>query len=118
MFSKYRPGVLYLALDFRCNIVLAEPNLSRIGASKSQRSDSIHQEGFDVDINVRAFRVVQAALNGPSEPNPKREASKRGGQVGGRARARAIDATRRKEIATKASRARWAKRRAIEGEEV
>lgn len=63
-----------------------------------------------MDLNVRAFRVVQAAINGESTPtNAKKEAARKGGLVGGPSRARSISAARRREIAKKASAARWHK---------
>lgn len=64
-----------------------------------------------MDLNVRAFRVVQAALSSDSIPPPtKKIAASKGGQAGGPARARALTPKRRTEIARKASRARWRKR--------
>ncbi len=62
-----------------------------------------------MDVNVRAFRVVQAALNGDSSSNAKKEASKKGGLIGGPSRAKSISRERRVEIAKKANRARWTK---------
>jgi hypothetical protein len=63
-----------------------------------------------MDLNVRAFRVVQEAVNGDTHvPNAKKEASRRGGLKGGPARAKSVDSQRRAEIAKKASRARWSK---------
>ena len=66
-----------------------------------------------MDLNVRAFRVVQAAYNGnPTESDPKKLASRKGGLIGGPSRAKAIGAKRRSEIAKKASVARWKRRKA------
>lgn len=62
-----------------------------------------------MDLNVRAFRTVQAALAEPTEPDKRKEASRRGGLLGGRARASSVSAKRRKEIAKQASAARWKK---------
>jgi hypothetical protein len=62
-----------------------------------------------VDLNVRAFRVVQEAINGHSPDSKKIEASRQGGLKGGPSRARSISAARRREIAQQASKARWAK---------
>lgn len=63
-----------------------------------------------MDLNVRAFRTVQEALKEHStEEDTKRAASRKGGLIGGRARAVSISAKRRKEIALAASRARWSK---------
>ena len=62
-----------------------------------------------MDLNVRAFRTVQEALreNIPTEQEAKKAASRKGGLIGGRARAASISAERRTEIAKKASAARW-----------
>jgi hypothetical protein len=62
-----------------------------------------------MDVNVRAFRVVQAALAERTEPDARKVAARKGGLVGGPSRARSISAKRRSEIAQKASKARWAK---------
>ena len=63
-----------------------------------------------MDLNVRAFRVVQEAVNGPSHATQaRREASRKGGLKGGPARARAISRERRVEIAKKANAKRWSK---------
>ena len=65
-----------------------------------------------MDLNVRAFRVVQAALSdeeiSPTEA-AKKAASRKGGLAGGPSRARAISRKRRVEIARRASKARWDK---------
>jgi len=60
-----------------------------------------------MDLNVRAFRTVQAALEEPSSPDPRKEASRKGGIAGGKSRARALSKSRRKEIALAGSSARW-----------
>lgn len=60
-----------------------------------------------MDVNVRAFRVVQAALSEKKEPDARKVAARKGGLVGGPSRARSISPARRSEIAKKASRARW-----------
>lgn len=66
-----------------------------------------------MDLNVRAFRTVQEALREHStEEDTKKAASRKGGLVGGRARAASISAERRVEIAKKANTARWSKHRA------
>lgn len=62
-----------------------------------------------MDLNVRAFRTVQAALAEPVEPDKRKEAARKGGLLGGRSRARKIGAQRRKEIAKQGSEARWKK---------
>lgn len=64
-----------------------------------------------MDVNVRAYRVVQAALGDPpSAPSPKKEAARKGGLRGGPSRAKSISRERRVEIAKKASQARWHKK--------
>jgi hypothetical protein len=63
--------------------------------------------GGCVDVNVRAFRTVQAALSGDSASNSKRESSRRGGLKGGPSRAKALSKERKLEIAQKANAARW-----------
>jgi hypothetical protein len=63
-----------------------------------------------MDINVRAFRVVQQATEEPfSTPTPKKVAARKGGLIGGPSRARSISKERRVEIAKKASTVRWTK---------
>jgi hypothetical protein len=66
-----------------------------------------------VDINVRAFRVVQAATEERAENDTagsaRRAAARKGGLIGGPSRARSISAQRRREIAREASKARWQK---------
>lgn len=62
-----------------------------------------------MDLNVRAFRIVQAALAQPAEPNKRKEAARKGGLLGGPSRAKSICAKRRSEIAKKANWARWSK---------
>jgi hypothetical protein len=65
-----------------------------------------------MDVNVRAFRVVQAALAEPKESTTvdvKRASARKGGLIGGPSRARSISARRRREIARAASNARWHK---------
>jgi hypothetical protein len=63
-----------------------------------------------MDLDVRAFRTVRAALCEPTEPYTRRESSRKGGRLEGRARATALSAQRRSEIAKRASLARWKKR--------
>ena len=64
-----------------------------------------------MDLNVRAFRLVQSAINGPeaNRPDAKKASSRKGGLKGGPSRALAIGPERRTEIAKKASAARWRK---------
>lgn len=63
-----------------------------------------------MDMNVRAFKVVQAALSEGdenTEESNKSKSGRKGGLVGGPSRARSISPERRREIAQKASNARW-----------
>lgn len=69
------------------------------------------------DPNVTAFNIVQQAT-GQAAPEPEPEKEKNpaavalgrlGGMRGGKARATKLTAEKRKEIAEKAARARWAK---------
>ncbi len=70
----------------------------------------IIDKGHEMDINVRAFRVVQQATDeNLSTSTPKQAAARKGGLVGGHARAQSISSERRIEIAKKANRARWKK---------
>ncbi len=62
-----------------------------------------------MDVNVRAFRTVQAALAERTEPDARKNAASKGGLAGGPSRARSISRERRIEIAKKASAVRWAK---------
>ena len=62
-----------------------------------------------MDLNVRAFRTVQAALAEPAEPDKRKEAARKGGLLGGPSRARSVSAKRRREIAVQASAVRWKK---------
>jgi hypothetical protein len=69
----------------------------------------------DHDFNVRAFQIVQEATKEP-EPIPKAEGKnphavalgRLGGLKGGKARAKKMTPERRKEIARKAAKTRWA----------
>ena len=63
-----------------------------------------------MDLNVRAFRVVQAALSEPAVPDKRKESARKGGLAGGVSRAKSISAERRTEIAKKASNSRWKRR--------
>jgi hypothetical protein len=60
-----------------------------------------------VDLNVRAFRTVQAALVEPTASNKRSESARKGGLRGGVSRAKLISPERRIEIAKAGSRARW-----------
>lgn len=65
-----------------------------------------------MDLNVRAFRTVQAALSDSVLPDKRKAASRKGGQRGGPSRAKLISAEQRSAIARKASQARWSKQAA------
>lgn len=60
-----------------------------------------------MDVNVRAFRIVQEAVDTDSSVRVKKAASRRGGLKGGPARAESISGERRREISKKANEARW-----------
>jgi hypothetical protein len=65
-----------------------------------------------MDLNVRAFRVVQEATSEESEHSSKKKmAAQKGGLIGGPSRAKSISRERRLEIAQKANRARWKAKR-------
>lgn len=64
-----------------------------------------------MDLNIRAFRTVQAALAEPTEPDKRRETSRKGGLRGGKARAASLSEERKREIALAANAARWSKTR-------
>ena len=63
-----------------------------------------------MDLNVRAFRTVQAALTEPIPADRRKQAARKGGLAGGPSRARSISAERRLEIAIKANGVRWSKK--------
>lgn len=60
-----------------------------------------------MDLNVRAFRTVQAALSETPTLSKRQVASRKGGLAGGKARAKSVSPARLKEIAKAASLARW-----------
>jgi hypothetical protein len=63
-----------------------------------------------MDVNVRAFRTVQEAINEHSnEVSAKKSASRKGGLKGGKARAASLTPEKRASIAKKASAVRWHK---------
>ena len=63
-----------------------------------------------MDLNVRAFRTVQAALSDPALPDKRKASSSKGGRRGGPSRAKSISAEQRSAIARKASETRWSRR--------
>lgn len=61
-----------------------------------------------MDLNIKAFHLVQEVTDDASANKKRRKAaSRRGGLIGGRARAKALSPEQRKEIATKANQKRW-----------
>ena len=63
-----------------------------------------------MDINVHAFRLVQEATECVSSEKKRKQAtSRRGGLMGGKARAAALSSEERKAIAHKANQARWSR---------
>lgn len=62
-----------------------------------------------MDVNGRAFRVVQAAISDRSQPDARKDAARKGGIAGGRSRASSLSRAQRIAIAKKASAARWGK---------
>lgn len=68
-----------------------------------------------MDLNVRAFRTVQAALAEQMPVNKRKQSSRKGGLQGGPARAKSITPQRRKEIALKANAARWKSKKEFVG---
>lgn len=71
----------------------------------------MHKRTSKEDINVIAKSIVDKATGTPLEKNPAAVALGRlGGLKGGKARAEALSAKKRKEIAQKAAQARWGKK--------
>jgi hypothetical protein len=62
-----------------------------------------------VDINTNAFRIV-SSLTSENKGTGKSESARQAGKIGGKVRASKLSQERRREIAAKAIRARWAKR--------
>lgn len=76
---------------------------------------SSREKPEESDANLTAFRVVQEATGASKPPKPEKNPAavalgRLGGQKGGKARAAKLSAARRKEIARKAAKARWAAR--------
>jgi len=59
-----------------------------------------------MDLNVKAFRIVQSLTN-ENKYHKRSSAARTAGTVGGPARARKLTAEQRKQIAMKANEARW-----------
>lgn len=68
-----------------------------------------------MDLNVRAFRTVQEALNKEDVlPDKRKESSRKGGLIGGKARAKTLTRARKREIALAGSSARWSPKKSAE----
>ena len=69
------------------------------------------ERGLLMDVNVKAFRLVQAVTGEATDRKKQNKiaASRKGGLKGGAARAKAVPPERRVEIARNASQARWAR---------
>lgn len=80
------------------------------GAQHHPNLRRLMNEGAWMDLNVRAFRTVQAALSEPILPDKRKDSSRKGGLRGGPARAKSISPARRSAIARKASQERWRNR--------
>ncbi len=89
-----------------------------------KRSSKGRQTPEDHDPNVTAFRIIQEATREddeeeqetPPEPPPEKnpaavELGRLGGKKGGKARAEKLTPEQRKEIARKAAKARWEKKK-------
>jgi len=64
------------------------------------------------DLNERAFSIVQQLTGEVPKPDSstgKKPSARKGGLKGGKARAQALPASKRKAIAKKAAKARWSK---------
>lgn len=87
--------------------------LHAVSKVKTTKKAPKRRAGAVPDVNQNAFRLVQEATGqapktAPPEKNPAAVALGRlGGAKGGKARAAALTATQRKEIATTAAAARW-----------
>jgi hypothetical protein len=67
-----------------------------------------------LDLNVQAFRLVQEATSDVlPDVKRKRATSRRGDLAGGKGRAKVLSSEERIKIAQKASRARWAAKKAL-----
>ncbi|MEW5930104.1 MAG: hypothetical protein AB1941_21825 [Gemmatimonadota bacterium] len=87
-----------------------------------KRSSKGRQTPDDNDPNVVAFGVIEQATRddddepeAPPEPPPEKNPAavalgRLGGRKGGKARAEALSPEQRKEIASRAARARWEKK--------
>jgi hypothetical protein len=62
-----------------------------------------------MDLNRNAFRIVNS-LTAETKESPRAAAARSAGKAGGRARAVKLTPSKRREIAVKASAARWSGR--------
>jgi hypothetical protein len=62
-----------------------------------------------LDLNRNAFRIVRSLTEEKKEDAPRVAVARKAGNVGGPARAKALTASRRWDIAIIANRARWQK---------
>ena len=62
-----------------------------------------------LDLNRNAFRIVRSLTEEKKEDAPRVAVARKAGNVGGPARAKALTASRRRDIAIIANRARWRK---------
>ena len=58
-------------------------------------------------MNTNAFRIVRSLTEEKQAENHRTVTSRAGGKIGGPARAKLLSPEERREIAAKASRARW-----------
>jgi hypothetical protein len=65
-----------------------------------------------MDLNINAFRIVNT-ITTEKKDDKRSSAARAGGSVGGPARARKLTAEQRREIALKANRARWEKKKSL-----
>ncbi len=63
-----------------------------------------------MDLNVNAFRIVKHLTTENKKEDIRSAAGRTAGKVGGLARAKKLTPERRKAIALKANKARWANR--------
>jgi hypothetical protein len=87
-----------------------------VSKAKTTKKAPKRRAGAVPDVNENAFRLVQEATGqapktAPPEKNPAAVAlGKLGGLKGGKARAAALSPAKRKAIAKKAAKKRWASR--------
>lgn len=67
------------------------------------------REMIPLDLNRNAFRIVRSLTEEKKQDAPRVAVARAAGKAGGPARAKALTATRRRDIAIIANRARWHK---------